>query len=93
MYKTAEAIKLAGGKITREPGPIPVMKTKITSCVDPDGWKTVWFFGHFKHYFHYDVYSLSYSEAFVLRLTCTCFFPNSNVQVFVDNVDFRRELE
>jgi len=58
VYKTAEAIKLAGGKITREPGPIPVMKTKITSCVDPDGWKTVWFFGHFQHYFHYVVYSL-----------------------------------
>ena len=93
MYKTAEAIKLAGGKITREPGPVPGIKTKITLCVDPDGWKTVCFFGHFKHYFHYDVYSLSYSEAFVLRLTCTCFFPNSNVQVFVDNVDFRRELE
>ncbi|CAJ1951705.1 unnamed protein product [Sphenostylis stenocarpa] len=53
VYKTAEAIKLAGGKIIREPGPIPDIKTKITSCVDPDGWKTV----------------------------------------FVDNVDFSRELE
>ncbi|KAG4992098.1 hypothetical protein AAZX31_09G176500 [Glycine max] len=53
VYKTAEAIKLAGGKITREPGPVPGIKTKITLCVDPDGWKTV----------------------------------------FVDNVDFRRELE
>ncbi|KAJ1386770.1 Vicinal oxygen chelate [Sesbania bispinosa] len=53
VYKTAEAIKLAGGKITREPGPVPGIKTKITSCVDPDGWKTV----------------------------------------FVDNVDFLRELE
>ncbi|KAJ1378966.1 Vicinal oxygen chelate, partial [Sesbania bispinosa] len=40
VYKTAEAIKLAGGKITREPGPVPGIKTKITSCVDPDGWKT-----------------------------------------------------
>ncbi|BAU02907.1 hypothetical protein VIGAN_11250300 [Vigna angularis var. angularis] len=40
VYKTAEAIKLAGGKITREPGPIPDIKTKITSCEDPDGWKT-----------------------------------------------------
>ncbi|KAK7379984.1 hypothetical protein VNO78_32291 [Psophocarpus tetragonolobus] len=53
VYKTAEAIKLAGGKIISEPGPVPVIRTKITSCVDPDGWKTV----------------------------------------FVDNVDFRRELE
>lgn len=42
MYKTAEAIKLAGGKITREAGPVPGYSTKITSCVDPDGWKTVW---------------------------------------------------
>lgn len=41
VYQTAEAIKLAGGKITREPGPIPDRKTKITSCEDPDGWKTV----------------------------------------------------
>ncbi|XP_058749959.1 probable lactoylglutathione lyase, chloroplastic [Vicia villosa] len=41
VYKTAEAIKLAGGKITREAGPVPGYSTKITSCVDPDGWKTV----------------------------------------------------
>ncbi|TKY44595.1 lactoylglutathione lyase, chloroplast [Spatholobus suberectus] len=53
VYKTAEAIKLAGGKITREPAPVPGIRTKITSCVDPDGWKTV----------------------------------------FVDNIDFCRELE
>ncbi|QHO42952.1 probable lactoylglutathione lyase, chloroplastic [Arachis hypogaea] len=53
VYRTAEAIKLAGGKITREPGPVPGIGTKITACLDPDGWKTV----------------------------------------FVDNVDFLRELE
>ncbi|KAK7314431.1 hypothetical protein VNO77_32955 [Canavalia gladiata] len=53
VYKTAEAIKLAGGKVTREPGPVPDMRTKITSCVDPDGWKIV----------------------------------------FVDNIDFRKEVE
>ncbi|KAK7272713.1 hypothetical protein RJT34_29506 [Clitoria ternatea] len=41
VYKTAEAIELAGGKITREPGPVPDLRTKITSCVDPDGWKIV----------------------------------------------------
>ncbi|XP_020217118.1 probable lactoylglutathione lyase, chloroplastic [Cajanus cajan] len=41
VYKTAEAIKLAGGRVTREPGPAPGVRTKITSCVDPDGWKTV----------------------------------------------------
>ncbi|RDX96630.1 putative lactoylglutathione lyase, chloroplastic, partial [Mucuna pruriens] len=53
VYKTAEAIKLAGGKITREPGPLPGINTKITACLDPDGWKSV----------------------------------------FVDNVDFLKELE
>ncbi|XP_010925911.1 probable lactoylglutathione lyase, chloroplastic isoform X1 [Elaeis guineensis] len=41
VYKTAEAIKLCGGKITREPGPLPGINTKITACLDPDGWKTV----------------------------------------------------
>ncbi|KMZ72485.1 Lactoylglutathione lyase [Zostera marina] len=53
VYKTAEAVKLCGGKITREPGPLPGLGTKITACLDPDGWKTV----------------------------------------FVDNIDFSRELE
>ncbi|KAL9330145.1 hypothetical protein ACSQ67_005148 [Phaseolus vulgaris] len=53
VYKTAEAIKLSGGKITREPGPLPGINTKITACLDPDGWKSV----------------------------------------FVDNVDFLKELE
>ncbi|XP_008804774.2 probable lactoylglutathione lyase, chloroplastic [Phoenix dactylifera] len=53
VYKTAEAIKLYGGKITREPGPLPGINTKITACLDPDGWKTV----------------------------------------FVDNIDFAKELE
>ncbi|KAL4563906.1 hypothetical protein LXL04_027954 [Taraxacum kok-saghyz] len=41
VYKTAEAVKLFGGKITREPGPLPGISTKITACLDPDGWKTV----------------------------------------------------
>ncbi|XP_054786642.1 probable lactoylglutathione lyase, chloroplastic isoform X2 [Prosopis cineraria] len=53
VYRTAEAIKLVGGQITREPGPLPGINTKITACLDPDGWKTV----------------------------------------FVDNVDFVKELE
>ncbi|KAL5558683.1 hypothetical protein UlMin_034894 [Ulmus minor] len=53
VYKTAEAIKLSGGKIILEPGPLPGINTKITACLDPDGWKTV----------------------------------------FVDNIDFQRELE
>ncbi|GAB4854306.1 hypothetical protein Ancab_022892 [Ancistrocladus abbreviatus] len=53
VYRTAEAVKLCGGKITREPGPLPGINTKITACLDPDGWKTV----------------------------------------FVDNIDFLKELE
>ncbi|KAK4481238.1 hypothetical protein RD792_012121 [Penstemon davidsonii] len=53
VYRTAEAVKLCGGKVTREPGPLPGISTKITACLDPDGWKTV----------------------------------------FVDNIDFLKELE
>ncbi|XP_002960285.2 lactoylglutathione lyase GLX1 [Selaginella moellendorffii] len=41
VYKTAEAVKVSGGKITRQPGPLPGISTKITACLDPDGWKTV----------------------------------------------------
>ncbi|GMP59771.1 hypothetical protein CsSME_00022919 [Camellia sinensis var. sinensis] len=53
VYKTAEVIRLSDGKVTREPGPLPGISTKITACLDPDGWKTV----------------------------------------FVDNIDFLKELE
>ncbi|KAM7459372.1 hypothetical protein LguiA_036366 [Lonicera macranthoides] len=53
IYKTAEAVKLCGGKIILEPGPLPGINTKITACLDPDGWKSV----------------------------------------FVDNIDFLKELE
>lgn len=45
VYKTAEAVQALsgelGGKVVREAGPLPGLKTKITSVVDPDGWKTV----------------------------------------------------
>ncbi|XP_015066915.1 lactoylglutathione lyase GLX1 [Solanum pennellii] len=45
VYKSAEVVNLAiqelGGKITRQPGSIPGLNTKITSFLDPDGWKTV----------------------------------------------------
>ncbi|KAI9127614.1 hypothetical protein K1719_000607 [Acacia pycnantha] len=45
VYKSAEVvnhvIQEVGGKITRQPGPIPGLNTKITSFLDPDGWKTV----------------------------------------------------
>ncbi|GMH46034.1 hypothetical protein BSKO_13998 [Bryopsis sp. KO-2023] len=41
VYKTADQIKAAGGTITREPGPVPGIGTKIVACTDPDGWKIV----------------------------------------------------
>ncbi|KAL6523545.1 hypothetical protein OROGR_017148 [Orobanche gracilis] len=41
VYQTAEAVRLCGGKIAREPGPLPGINTKITACLDPDGWKMV----------------------------------------------------
>ncbi|KAF5474811.1 lactoylglutathione lyase GLX1-like [Juglans microcarpa x Juglans regia] len=45
VYKSAEVVSLVtqelGGKITRPAGPIPGLNTKITSFLDPDGWKTV----------------------------------------------------
>ncbi|OIV95829.1 hypothetical protein TanjilG_06805 [Lupinus angustifolius] len=44
VYKSAEVLNIVtqelGGKITRQPGPIPGLNTKITSFLDPDGWKT-----------------------------------------------------
>ncbi|GJN19583.1 hypothetical protein PR202_gb06872 [Eleusine coracana subsp. coracana] len=53
VYKTAEIVKLFGGQVVRETGPLPGINTKITSILDPDGWKSV----------------------------------------FVDNIDFAKELE
>ncbi|KAJ6822147.1 lactoylglutathione lyase-like [Iris pallida] len=45
VYKSAAVVDLVtkelGGKITRQPGPIPGINTKITSFLDPDGWKVV----------------------------------------------------
>ncbi|KAB2027325.1 hypothetical protein ES319_D05G026300v1 [Gossypium barbadense] len=41
VYNTAEAVRLFGGIVTQEPGPLPGINTKITACLDPDGWKTV----------------------------------------------------
>ncbi|XP_050387389.1 lactoylglutathione lyase GLX1-like [Argentina anserina] len=45
VYKSAEVIDLVtkelGEKITRQPGPMTGLNTKITSFLDPDGWKTV----------------------------------------------------
>lgn len=41
VYKTADTVKLNGGKIVLDPGPLPGINTKITACLDPDGWKSV----------------------------------------------------
>ncbi|KAK9073156.1 hypothetical protein SSX86_007480 [Deinandra increscens subsp. villosa] len=41
VYKTAQVVKLFGGDIVLQPGPLPVINTKITACLDPDGWKSV----------------------------------------------------
>ena len=41
VYKTADAVKAAGGNVSREPGPVPGIGTKITAVLDPDGYKIV----------------------------------------------------
>ncbi|KAL5207966.1 hypothetical protein ABZP36_032401 [Zizania latifolia] len=41
VYKTAEVVKLFGGQVVLEPGPLPGIGTKITAILDPDGWKSV----------------------------------------------------
>lgn len=39
IYTTCEAIRQAGGKITREPGPVLGGSTEIAFVEDPDGYK------------------------------------------------------
>lgn len=39
IYKTCEAIRAAGGKITREPGPMKHGSTVIAFVEDPNGYK------------------------------------------------------
>eukprot|EP01026_Neomeris_dumetosa_P021376 TRINITY_DN18708_c0_g1_i4.p1 TRINITY_DN18708_c0_g1~~TRINITY_DN18708_c0_g1_i4.p1 ORF type:complete len:313 (-),score=45.46 TRINITY_DN18708_c0_g1_i4:165-1028(-) len=41
VYKTAEQIEACGGTITRPPGPVSGIGTKIVATTDPDGWKYV----------------------------------------------------
>ncbi|KAL4313326.1 hypothetical protein GQ457_01G046530 [Hibiscus cannabinus] len=45
VYKSGEVVEHViqelGGNVTRKPGPIPGINTKIVSFIDPDGWKTV----------------------------------------------------
>ena len=39
IYATCEAVKAAGGKVTREPGPVTGGTTVIAFIEDPDGYK------------------------------------------------------
>ena len=39
IYATCDAIRAAGGTITREPGPVKGGTTEIAFVVDPDGYK------------------------------------------------------
>ncbi|MFB9885585.1 lactoylglutathione lyase [Balneatrix alpica] len=39
IYATCEQIKLSGGKVTREPGPVKGGTTVIAFVEDPDGYK------------------------------------------------------
>ena len=39
LYKTCKDIRVAGGKITREPGPVQGGNTLIAFVQDPDGYK------------------------------------------------------
>lgn len=41
VYEAAEQMKKVGIQLTREPGPVPGIGTKICAVRDPDGWKTV----------------------------------------------------
>ena len=39
IYATCDAVKAAGGKVTREPGPVKGGTTVIAFIEDPDGYK------------------------------------------------------
>ena len=39
IYKACEDIRAAGGKVTREPGPVKFGTTEIAFVEDPDGYK------------------------------------------------------
>ena len=69
VYKTAEAVKLSGGKVTREPGPLPGINTKITACLDPDGWKSVSFYRLFTLH---ALTGLSFTQCFLFLFHLIC---------------------
>lgn len=38
VFKTTEEVRSGGGAVTREPGPVPGIGTKVAKVADPDGW-------------------------------------------------------
>ena len=90
VYKTAEVVKLSEGKVVREAGPLPGLNTKITAILDPDGWKSV-----SPPHAHLQTFCF-------FQGTENCLLANRSetkplrpffLQVFVDNIDFAKELE
>ena len=41
MYKTCDAVKAAGGTVTKDAFEVPGIGTKIMATTDPDGYKIV----------------------------------------------------
>ncbi|PNY15106.1 lactoylglutathione lyase-like protein, partial [Trifolium pratense] len=93
VYKSAEVVDIVtqelGGKITRQPGPIPGLNTKITSFLDPDGWKT---YLSSKTYLRRPVATTV--MALWLGIGAKLHIePLFIIMVLVDNHDFLKELE
>lgn len=38
IYRTTEVVRAGGGKVVREPSPVPGIGTKVAKVADPDGW-------------------------------------------------------
>ncbi|KAF9590272.1 hypothetical protein IFM89_032280 [Coptis chinensis] len=90
VYKSAEVVNLAiqelGGKITRQPGPIPGINTKITSFLDPDGWKIA------QHCNILIASKAAYSRVKLIDFLLNILASKHLVEVLVDNQDFLKEL-
>jgi len=83
VYKTAEVVKLFGGQVVREPGPLPGISTRITAILDPDGWKSV----------PGSRLVLMCSSQIICQSERAKAVSSPIAQVFVDNIDFAKELE
>jgi hypothetical protein len=76
-------VKLFGGQVVREPGPLPGISTKITAILDPDGWKSV----------PGSRLVLMCSSQIICQSERAKAVSSPIAQVFVDNIDFAKELE